>query len=78
MPKAIITKFIPATNTKGARIKAVAAPGLSVTISYDYSGDASHRAAAMALAAKFGWPDWDNAISGLMPDNSGFAFVKWE
>ena len=73
--QAIITKFVPATNTRGARIKASAWAG-SITISYDYSGDACHKAAAMALAAKFGWSDWDNAISGAMPDNSGFAFVK--
>lgn len=72
--QAIITKFIPATNTRGARIKATAWAG-SVTVAYDYSGDASHRRAAQALCEKMGWPT-DNWIDGGTPDNSGFAFVR--
>ena len=71
---AIVTKFIPATNTRGARIKATSQAG-SVMIAYDYSGDASHRRAAQALCEKMGWPT-DNWIDGGTPDNSGFAFVR--
>lgn len=71
---AIITKYLPATNTLGSRIKATAYAG-SVTIAYDYSGDACHRRAAQALCEKMGWPS-DNWIEGGAPDNSGFAFVR--
>jgi hypothetical protein len=67
--QAIVTKFIGPTNTKGARIKAVASAG-SVTVSFEYgmSHEERHQVAAKALCAKFGWP-WDH-ISGSLPDGS--------
>jgi hypothetical protein len=52
--QAIRTKFIPATNTKPCRIKAMAERG-SITIDYpeaDHVED-SHRIAAQALIDKF-------------------------
>ena len=54
MPQAIVTKYLPATNTRGSRIKASCERG-SITISYPHelSGDACHIAAADALVAKF-------------------------
>ena len=54
MPQAIVTKYLPATNFKGSRIKAYCERG-SITISYpdELSGDACHIAAADALVAKF-------------------------
>jgi hypothetical protein len=71
--QAIVTKFIPATNYKGARIKAKAERG-SVTISYPYNGGAEHchAQAAQALVAKFvledeakyGTPPGENSWSG--------------
>ena len=64
--QAIVTKYIGPTNTKGARIKAIAAGG-SVTVPFDYEGN-EHEIAAKALCAKFGWP-WDH-ISGSLPDGS--------
>ena len=50
----IITKYLPATNTKGSRIKATCNRG-SCTIPYPYelSGDAVHNAAAQALVNRF-------------------------
>lgn len=50
----IVTKYLPATNFKGARIKASCERG-SITISCpdELSGDAVHIAAADALVAKF-------------------------
>lgn len=51
----VITKFLPATDTKGARIKATS-PGIgSITIGYDYALDTQmvHRKAFRALLAKF-------------------------
>ncbi len=51
--QAIVTKYIPATNYRGSRIKASCAFG-SVTIPYPHelTGMAVHRAAADALVAK--------------------------
>ena len=74
MSQAIITKFIGATNTRGARIKASAWAG-SVVIPYDYSGDEAHRQAASALIAKLDWPPLSSWREGGTPDCSGFAFV---
>lgn len=52
--QAIETKYIPAANTRGSRIKAECDRG-SITIGYphDLSGDACHIAAADALVEKF-------------------------
>ena len=78
MSQAIITKFISATNTRPSRIKATCWGG-SITISYDYSGDESHRLAAQKLIEKLGWSEDLSAWQmGGMPDNSGFAFVRGE
>lgn len=56
--QAIQTKYIPATNTRGSRIKATCERG-SVTIPYpdELSGHACHIAAADALVAKFAKED---------------------
>jgi len=52
--QAITTKYLPATNSNGARVKATCARG-SFTIGFDYalSGDAIHIAAASALIERF-------------------------
>ena len=54
--QAIETRYLGPTNTKGGRIKATAWAG-SVTVPYDHalSLEDNHRAAAMALVAKYGW-----------------------
>ncbi len=56
MRQAIYTKFLGPTNSRGSRVKAFADAG-SVTVSWNHALNATenHRAAAMALAAKFGW-----------------------
>ena len=52
--QAILTKFLPATNHLGERVKATCSRG-SLTIGFDYnlSGDAIHIAAASALIERF-------------------------
>lgn len=52
--QAIITKYLPATNTKPSRIKATCARG-SITRSYphDFSGDSCHAFVANLLVEKF-------------------------
>jgi hypothetical protein len=56
---AIETKYIPATNTKGSRIKAFTSSGLSFTIPYPYglSDEKAHFAAVKAMVAAKGY-DW--------------------
>lgn len=74
MAQAITTKYIGATNSKGARIKATC-QAKSVTIPYDYEGNADsvHTKAAKALADKLGWRgSW---AGGGLPDGKGNAYV---
>jgi hypothetical protein len=72
--QAIVTKYIPPTNHRPARIKAAAMAG-SVTIAYDHAldHDEPFRKAAQALCDKFGW-DWQ-MIGGGLPDGS-MVWVK--
>jgi len=80
--QAIITKYLPATNTRGSRIKASCERG-SVTISYPYElamGEEVHRHGAKCLLAKFNAEDkakyggecgWNRPfVSGGLPDGS--------
>lgn len=72
--QAIVTKFIPRTNTKPDRIKAICAAG-SATICSDtleVRGQAAHRAAAEALMAKLHWGE--KLLGGCMPDGN-YCFV---
>ena len=75
--QAIVTKYLPATNTKGSRIKATCEAG-SVTIGYPHelSGQAVHRAAADALVIKLKWNDssYGGLLGGGLPDGS-YCFV---
>ena len=74
MAQAIVTKYLPATNTKGSRIKATAWAG-STTLSYDYSLniEGNHKAAAKALADKLNWVG--NYHGGGLPNFVGYCFV---
>lgn len=80
--QAIQSKYIPATNTKGSRIKATCERG-SITVSYpdDLSGDACHVFAVDKLIEKFVAEDakrygseinpWTKPRAcGQLPDNS--------
>ncbi len=86
MYKAIITKYLPATNHKGGRIKAGDEDGNTATTSYPYeaSGEdvlyyhsstmAAHRRAADALCAKMGWDN--NLVGGSLKRGYAFVFVS--
>ena len=71
----IKTKYLPATNTQGARIKATA-NGFSVTIGFPYDLDEAHAhySAVMALNNKHGL-DWDIDDMGYGSDDTGFYFT---
>lgn len=72
---AIITKYLSATNFRGARIKATTGNGkFSVTISYPYEDSRNaHALAALALARKLGWTG--TLIEGGTATGSVFVFV---
>jgi hypothetical protein len=70
--KAIWTKYLPATTTRGARVKAEAHGVKPLTISY-WSDNNPHAAAALALARREAWTG--DLIEGGRPDGRGDVFV---
>lgn len=77
MRQAITTKYLPATNVKGSRIKA-SCQRSSVTLSWDDSLniDGNHAAAAQALADKLNWGgEW---LGGFDKDNRGVFVMLCE
>ncbi len=74
--KAITTKYIGATNTRGSRIVATDCDGNKATIGYPHelSGEACHRKAADALCEKMGWKG--EMIGDGTKDGYAFVFVK--
>lgn len=82
MSQGIWTKYLPATNSRGARIKAIAriadniGPEMALTVSRDYALDIDedHARTAAALARKLGWAGlWHG---GGRPDNVGNMYVN--
>lgn len=75
--QAIHTKYFGPTNVRGSRIKATCSAG-SLTIDYPHelSGQAVHRKAAEALAAKLSWTGehYGPLLGGCLPDGS-YCFV---
>lgn len=76
MYKAIETKYLGPTNTRGSRIKAAAEGGLNVTVSYEHALNAAenHTAAARALAEKMSWGG--RYVGGGKADGRGYVFVR--
>jgi hypothetical protein len=76
--KAIITKFMPATDTRGSRIKAQAegVKSLSIPYPHEMNSEEGHRHAASLLCERMNW-QWEFASGGL-PDQTGYAhcFIK--
>lgn len=83
----ITTKFLPATETRGCRIKVTSWLG-SKTYSYDYAANEPHLAAFekyleminKEMAKKYGTEcpadGWFKLVaSGSLPDTSGYAFI---
>jgi hypothetical protein len=73
--KAIQTKYLGPTNTKGSRIKAYDCDNNAVTVSYDYSlnSEGNHHKAAIALAEKMGWKG--NISGGHVSKGMVWVFV---
>lgn len=81
--QAIVTKYLPATNTRGSRIKATGWAA-SVTVNYDHRLGSidNHQAAAQALCDKLNSAPhaiedgaWKIEADGEMPDGRGYAFI---
>ena len=72
--KAILTKWLGPTDTKGTRIKAYDSDGNSVTIPIDYGLEDSDndRAACLALIERL---DWNCSILGSGYIKGGRCFV---
>lgn len=82
MSQGIWTKYLPATNSRGARIKAIAriadaiGPEMAITEPPEYAldTDADHARVAALLARKLGWAGlWHG---GGRPDNVGNMYVN--
>lgn len=75
--KAIHTKYIAASHTKGSRIKAYTTDGLTATISYphEYSYERCHFEAVKALVQKhkLAW-DISDMRHGDSADGKGYTF----
>ena len=73
--KAIITRYLGPTDTRGARIRASDSDGNRVICSYPYelSGEAVHRVAAEELCRKMNWPG--KLVAGGLKDGYAFVFV---
>ena len=78
--KAITTKYLGPTNSRGSRIKASDGDGHSVTISYDYSlsgHDKVYAKAAYALCTKMNW-NTSGLIGGGTKEGMVFVFAESE
>jgi len=75
--KAIATKYLGPTNTKGSRIKAYEPDGQSITLSWDHSLDAkpNHVKAAKALLDKLDWGTY-NPETGALKNEYVHVLVK--
>lgn len=70
--QAIITKYIPCTNTKGSRIQAKC-EAKTICVGYDHAlnVEGNHIAAARELIEKLGWDgEWVNGGTA-----TGYVFV---
>ena len=76
MRQAITTKYLPATNFRGARIKARAEAGQMI-LAWDnaLNVEDNHRAAAIEFCRKVGWPA--RIVGGSLP-GAGYCFVQKE
>ena len=76
MLQAIQTKYLPATNTCGNRIKATCATwSITIDWSYDLDTDECHERAAKALMDRLDWNRLYQIAAGGQLPNGDYAFV---
>lgn len=73
---AIQTKYIPATNTRGSRIKAFTSSGQSLTLGFSYELEdyENYKRVALELCKKMGWSE--KIEGGSTKDDYTFIFLK--
>lgn len=74
--KAICTRYLGPTNTRGARIKAYDEDGNSIVVGYPHhisGNERIHRTAVDALCSKMGWTG--RLIGGHIKGGWAFVFV---
>jgi len=64
--KAILTRYLGPTNSRGSRIVATAEGGHRATVPYDYGARDPHAIAALALCQKLGWKG--ELVNGGLPN----------
>jgi hypothetical protein len=74
--KAIIVKYLPATNTKGSRLKAMAEGVPSIIRGFDHKyNDGGKAQIAQELCNKYGWDG--KLVSGQLPNGDNvFCFIE--
>lgn len=74
--QAIVTKYSPPTNHRGAAVVArCAARRIRVPWDDAHGVYLNHRAAAMALVERMDWTGYGYWIGGSLPDETGYAFT---
>jgi len=76
--QAIQTKYIPATNTKGSRIKAWCNAGqLTMGYPHEFNEFGAHEHVAKQLQIKLGWVGkyYGRLYGGGLPGEKGYCFV---
>jgi len=74
----ISVKYLNATTTKGARVKATTTGGHSLTEARDYSLEFSQQAARVALELKHKMEWFSPMVGGHTKDGMVFVFTKSE
>lgn len=72
--KAILVKYLPATNRTGSRLKATDVDSNSLTIPYPHESRHAHADCAVALCRKMGWKG-TLVEGGLGDGTSVFTFL---
>lgn len=83
----VTTKYLPATNTRGSRIKVSSWLG-NKTFSYDYAASCAHEAAfnewlkevnkerSLAFGTECHCDEWYKLVAkGGLPDGRGYGFI---
>lgn len=76
MRQAIITKYLPVTNHRGARIRVMALAGRhTFPWRHELNSSENHYFAALEFAKELGWLTDCYLVGGGMHDNTGYCFV---
>lgn len=74
--QAIQTKYLPATNNRGSRVKAwCQAKSITVLWEYELGVEGNHKAAAMAVVRALGWEGYGAWVLGCLPNPGGYVAV---